>query len=102
MPVVMCLVGSSPLARGAPAQLKAAYREDGLIPAGAGSTCLVSMGRRCGAAHPRWRGEHVITTLTRRRWNGSSPLARGAHGLQLSRGGVLRLIPAGAGSTVAR
>ena len=99
MPVVMCLVGSSPLARGAPAQLKAAYREDGLIPAGAGSTCLVSMGRRCGAAHPRWRGEHLAGPACTTVPSGSSPLAWGARAWCRWGGVAVRLIPAGAGST---
>ena len=70
--------------------------------------------------HPRWRGEHepvlvparddrrfipagAGNTTTRMSgrppWNGSSPLARGTHGVGGLQLGALRFIPAGAGNT---
>ena len=93
------VMGSSPLARGAPVNLVWFWTWLRLIPAGAGSTaCEAQEGIRW-AAHPRWRGEHTDVDGNALSPSGSSPLARGApvhageHGLNP------RLIPAGAGST---
>ena len=71
-------IGSSPLARGAPGIYASCGGEGGLIPAGAGSTCLTSSNRLSPTAHPRWRGEHKVPSARERRGDGSSPLARGA------------------------
>ena len=91
--------GSSPLARGALELLYLANEDLRLIPAGAGSTDTWLSGQTVAAAHPRWRGEHK-TEKGREIWqSGSSPLARGAHGVHFRGAGRWRLIPAGAGST---
>ncbi len=74
-------MGSSPLARGAPAGNGSARCRAGLIPARAGSTLMGALPRRV----PR----------------GSSPLARGARSRLSGARPSLRLIPARAGSTVA-
>ena len=77
--------GSSPLARGAPRIDSALYFpvrlipagagsttsvgvcgvRRGLIPAGAGSTDAVTFDDALAEAHPRWRGEHFLTNISR-------------------------------------
>ena len=92
--------GSSPLTRGAPGGFGGVTRDEGLIPAHAGSTSRNSQSGVSEAAHPRSRGEHEVTPPTALSYSGSSPLTRGArkaHGLDLA---TVRLIPAHAGSTV--
>ena len=51
-------------------------------------------------AHPRWRGEHDAFEEALKNEFGSSPLARGALRHVLLESVDLRLIPAGAGSTI--
>ena len=93
------VMGSSPLARGAPVNLVWFWTWLRLIPAGAGSTaCEAQEGIRW-AAHPRWRGEHTDVDGNALSPSGSSPLARGARQQVVVCGGDERLIPAGAGST---
>ena len=112
--------GSSPLTRGARQPLRVHRRDDGLIPAHAGSTADTSRWRPAGRAHPRsrgehsmffnprfWRGahprsrgEHLPRNITSLATSGSSPLTRGAPSLTRSRRATMRLIPAHAGSTL--
>ena len=91
--------GSSPLARGAHVEVECHRRDRGHIPARAGSTTRQARPRGSAAAHPRSRGERKRGENGQQGEQGSSPLARGAHG----RGGAQvrqdRLIPARAGST---
>ena len=54
----VCLLGSSPLARGAPGQCKIRQIFKGLIPARAGSTSSRARQWRPERAHPRSRGEY--------------------------------------------
>ena len=91
--------GSSPLARGAPERAAEIFLWLGLIPAGAGSTWRRWVRLFWSRAHPRWRGEHWLSS--RSCWGvvGSSPLARGARLSRKSISNYERLIPAGAGST---
>ncbi len=92
--------GSSPLTRGAPERRKVMRENTRLIPAYAGSTPLLHVGRIARRAHPRLRGEHrAICRLLLWKY-GSSPLTRGApcQSLRLSRDPGL--IPAYAGSTI--
>ncbi|SNV92125.1 Domain of uncharacterised function (DUF2825) [Corynebacterium urealyticum] len=93
------VMGSSPLARGAPHGPSRPHPRPGLIPAGAGSTLLRFSGRGRTWAHPRWRGEHIALAVALSDVSGSSPLARGAHIPRCVHKPRLRLIPAGAGST---
>ena len=91
--------GSSPLARGAPCLLRGRVWSWGLIPARAGSTWQFQYGWPGQEAHPRSRGEHVAGEGRSRCIQGSSPLARGAHGDALHESRHTGLIPARAGST---
>ena len=51
-------------------------------------------------AHPRWRGEHSLPSSWASALLGSSPLARGARFFIAGGIAKVRLIPAGAGSTL--
>ena len=94
--------GSSPLTRGK----QGGYRVNGrglrLIPAHAGKTCATSTGNSHAPAHPRSRGENMVSLVSGRAFSGSSPLTRGKRfsvgaGLR-----IVRLIPAHAGKTTRR
>ena len=91
--------GSSPRSRGAPGIGCDQPQCRRIIPAGAGSTgsglALFFMGRD----HPRGRGEHAIDDGVAVGKLGSSPRARGALDRARVAARLLRIIPAGAGST---
>ena len=73
----LVMKGSSPLARGGPADVRVCRAGPGLIPARAGRTPLArSSPRRC-RAHPRSRGADAGVTTRGGGAPGSSPLARG-------------------------
>ena len=94
-----CLLGSSPHARGAPAEILYITISHGIIPACAGSTTRAYGCRSDHRDHPRMRGEHEVPLITALVKKGSSPHARGApRRLPVS---LLprRIIPACAGST---
>ncbi len=102
-PVVSSMrTASSPLARGARAELGLRPSLGRIIPARAGSTAAVSATRSPAGDHPRSRGEHDLVGNRVPDLSGSSPLARGA----LTKGFIMtarrRIIPARAGSTVPR
>ncbi len=97
---MLCWTGSSPRARGARQPQALTRVRPGLIPACAGSTgaqgCSV-----CGrGAHPRVRGEHVLSGSNPYNKAGSSPRARGAHVDEPAGLVGWGLIPACAGSTL--
>ena len=71
-------VGSSPHTRGAHAPPQAAFADDGIIPAYAGSTRPTPSGLRRRRDHPRIRGEHAAHGPEIRGRRGSSPHTRGA------------------------
>ena len=73
-------VGSSPLARGTPAQFAHPSASNRLIPARAGNTAASSPSVATSAAHPRSRGEHLMYSRISSLMVGSSPLARGTRG----------------------
>ena len=91
--------GSSPLARGAQSHRHRRSECVGLIPARAGSTGRCVRDAAAGSAHPRSRGEHCAVAYRSSCVEGSSPLARGALGLDLQQPHPAGLIPARAGST---
>ena len=91
--------GSSPLTRGKHIPDCREFHLQRLIPAHAGKTLALDASPVSLAAHPRSRGENLISTPTTATVGGSSPLTRGklfeAHRANL----VERLIPAHAGKT---
>ena len=94
------VVGSSPHARGAPADRERAIDVPGIIPACAGSTGHARYQLGCLRDHPRMRGEHLVLTQTAGAGKGSSPHARGALGQDTPAPMPGRIIPACAGSTL--
>ena len=93
------LSGSSPLTRGKPSALRRWRATPRLIPAHAGKTSRKAPLGRCMTAHPRSRGENILTAWERRLGMGSSPLTRGKHRMGTATRYVERLIPAHAGKT---
>ena len=92
-------LGSSPLARGTRLVNPHGAAHGRFIPAGAGNTQGGLHGAHAVAVHPRWRGEHISTTLLDMRSAGSSPLARGTPEDARGNAQQCRFIPAGAGNT---
>ena len=92
-------LGSSPLARGTPAVSIYSVSMAGLIPARAGNTWLFGCSTSCSRAHPRSRGEHLVSLIVTCWHVGSSPLARGTPGFPDSDVLARGLIPARAGNT---
>ena len=72
--------GSSPLARGLPAEFSEVEGHDRIIPARAGFTPRRSRWAPDSADHPRSRGVYFQTFTVRDVVAGSSPLARGLRG----------------------
>ncbi len=91
--------GSSPLARGTRGGGDAEAEEGRFIPAGAGNTRVEGFAHHAQAVHPRWRGEHEMTTRPSATSGGSSPLARGTPTCWRWQSSPPRFIPAGAGNT---
>jgi len=92
-------LGSSPHPRGARHPVPHRPGRRRLIPASAGSTELLKVTMSPNPAHPRIRGEHIISISHASIRLGSSPHPRGAQ-CASSRGGRAQgLIPASAGST---
>ena len=73
--------GSSPQARGTRALTGPFSCCPRFIPAGAGNTSRISGLRRMDAVHPRRRGEHSRSPMDADSASGSSPQARGTHGV---------------------
>ena len=91
--------GSSPLTRGKPALHRPETHTPRLIPAHAGKTGWCVRQPDWDEAHPRSRGENMVSLVSGRAFSGSSPLTRGKRfsvgaGLR-----IVRLIPAHAGKT---
>ncbi len=98
-PSAVVAFGSSPLARGAHDVACGDLGGGRIIPARAGSTRGRAMGCTRTADHPRSRGEHVTYVQAVDVDTGSSPLARGAQGVDHGALNLERIIPARAGST---
>ena len=91
--------GSSPRMRGAHLHINTRKYGAGIIPAYAGSTCMMTI--RCGELkdHPRVCGEHMELPGSYGAGMGSSPRMRGAPGDEGAGREARRIIPAYAGST---
>ena len=94
--------GSSPHARGARDRRLQQARQEGIIPACAGSTPETTDIHGHHRDHPRMRGEHLCSRQSPSAATGSSPHARGARLLPQSPVRLLGIIPACAGSTHVR
>ncbi|EMZ43155.1 hypothetical protein C827_02891 [Escherichia coli SWW33] len=71
--------GLSPLARGTRYLNQVLLILTRFIPAGAGNTKHERPANRLLAVYPRWRGEHIKSTVAALKSLGLSPLARGTH-----------------------
>ncbi len=91
--------GSSPLARGTHWTRSDSCAAGRFIPAGAGNTGWSRPNQFFLPVHPRWRGEHPLSSLCGMTSAGSSPLARGTRLADIEFTADLRFIPAGAGNT---
>ena len=94
--------GSSPRARGAPADDLVGPSDRGIIPACAGSTPGGRSSLVTSWDHPRVRGEHCARAPSWGSNLGSSPRARGARPTPRRRAPTAGIIPACAGSTAGR
>ena len=91
--------GSSPHARGLPADLPWAHSWARIIPACAGFTTRAAARSTYRRDHPRMRGVYVSSASVRASGAGSSPHARGLPVARMVAAGVRRIIPACAGFT---
>ena len=91
--------GSSPQARGTLLTERPSPSARRLIPTGAGNTCCWSPTGCTTPAHPHRRGEHAVCAAVSPSMDGSSPQARGTHGISRVADWLHRLIPTGAGNT---
>ena len=94
--------GSSPLTRGKRRKVGHGDAARGLIPAHAGKTPLAPSNTLKRPAHPRSRGENIISASPWLRIAGSSPLTRGKRRCKPTPVCNSGLIPAHAGKTNAR
>ena len=92
--------GSSPRMRGAHHFDDRGHISLRIIPADAGSTCVVTHWSYPLEDHPRGCGEHTICTLSFPSGQGSSPRMRGALTTEGRPCQAPRIIPADAGSTL--
>ena len=97
---VICVSGSSPLARGLRRSRGSVSRTSRIIPARAGFTRGLAGAGHALADHPRSRGvySHALDDVTMEQ--GSSPLARGLHGPRRPESARHGIIPARAGFTM--
>ena len=94
-----CISGSSPLARGLPADQPGRPVHHRIIPARAGFTRMLRREASSSADHPRSRGVYFFTLMWEGLVNGSSPLARGLLPDRVPHAGDGGIIPARAGFT---
>ena len=95
----MASAGSSPLARGLPADDAKAVAKGRIIPARAGFTSTPSGAALYGQDHPRSRGVYPFAMTPAWKRTGSSPLARGLPSHLRVGGAPFGIIPARAGFT---
>ena len=93
------LLGSSPRVRGSQREYPRQSAVRGIIPAGAGLTCMALCVRRLQWDHPRGCGAHCWKKGRKEVIVGSSPRVRGSLPHCPSFIGIAGIIPAGAGLT---
>ena len=93
---------SSPPARGTLEKFLVRTEAVRFIPARAGNTCSPNEDSKQSSVHPRPRGEHSETQISRTRTAGSSPPARGTLQVCDPLPPWIRFIPARAGNTLAQ
>ena len=91
--------GSSPRVRGSHQRFLILLNQVGIIPAGAGLTCMALCVRRLQWDHPRGCGAHCWKKGRKEVIVGSSPRVRGSLPHCPSFIGIAGIIPAGAGLT---
>ena len=91
--------GSSPLTRGKPVPGPGVVLRVRLIPAHAGKTFAMPRQPWPVTAHPRSRGENIVSAIWAKMFAGSSPLTRGKRRDQVTPHTGSGLIPAHAGKT---
>src|SRR5690606_33438086 len=92
-------VGTPPRARGRPPSQVPPYPQPWNTPACAGTTGLTPSAPRCGAEHPRVRGDDFAGPLFSELAGGTPPRARGRLGVRESVVAEVRNTPACAGTT---
>ena len=75
------------------------YYRNGIIPAYAGNTLMLTRCRQCSRDHPRVCGEHLATATFAERAPGSSPRMRGTPDYVFMHCRDIGIIPAYAGNT---
>ena len=100
-PMIVLILGSSPLTRGKPCARVGETVGGGLIPAHAGKTGWDAGADGDLGAHPRSRGENRDGVIDRLSIGGSSPLTRGKRIHHSRQRHLPGLIPAHAGKTEA-
>jgi len=97
-----CSIGSSPRGRGTPVRGRRDLSNCRFIPAWAGNTKAIHIGRCAIAVHPRVGGEHAELGIALLSIAGSSPRGRGTQGSTIAVRSQRRFIPAWAGNTCSR
>ena len=92
--------GSSPRVRGEGDTGWSTWGGNGIIPAGAGRSCLVSLVAGLRWDHPRGCGEKTDCRLLQDGTRGSSPRVRGEASVAFTKDVLDRIIPAGAGRSL--
>ena len=95
----MSYKGSPPLARGIPMFLSQISQSNGITPARAGNTQILSQKILLNWDHPRSRGEYPFLPPPDIYYRGSPPLARGIPSCKASRIFLIGITPARAGNT---
>ena len=98
-PFLLLLIGSPPHPRGIQPVTELTSLDDGIIPASAGNTLVLSCALAGLRDHPRFRGEYPSFLDAPLRHVGSPPHPRGIQYVQVAGLRVVGITPASAGNT---
>ena len=101
-PFLLLLIGSPPHPRGIQPVTELTSLDDGIIPASAGNTLVLSCALAGLRDHPRFRGEYPSFLDAPLRHVGSPPHPRGIPSKKGREVGQLSITPASAGNTIFR